>query len=109
MSTVELKFFVPMGHVTISLSCTFHLSLKPSIISLISSIEMNKMNLFSALTAPLFNYFFFSNLSNTEKVSLVNNLDKKSLTKGTAKCNNAFFLKLILLNVYQEILLIEWF
>ena len=54
---------------------------------------MNKMNSFFAL-ATLFRLFFLSNLSNTDKVSLVASLGKTSLAKLTAMFNNAFLLKL---------------
>ena len=37
---------------------------------------------------------FFSNLSNTEEIALVDNLVKKSLAKGTARSNNILLLSL---------------
>ena len=51
------------------------------------------MNPLPALTAPC-PVIFFSNLSNTEEVSLVANSGKTSLAKGTAILVGAFFPKL---------------
>ena len=59
------------------------------IIPFTSSFEMDKMNPFPALTAscPL---IFLSNFSNTAEVALVANFGRISLSKGTARSNNAF-------------------
>ena len=59
------------------------------IISSISSIEINKVNLFPTLAVPC--QLFLKILSNTEEVTLVDNLGKTSLAKGTAQSNNTFF------------------
>ena len=59
------------------------------IIPFISSLEMNKVNNFPALTAsrPL----FLKNLYNTGEVGLVANFNKTSLVKGIARYINVFF------------------
>ena len=59
-------------------------------ISSTSSFEINKVNPFSALTAP-FPLIFLSSLSNTEEVVLVANLGKTSLAKRTVRSSNTFF------------------
>ena len=59
--------------------------------SSISSIQMNKMNPFPALAAPLL-LISLSNLSNTDKVALVANSGKTALAKETAKSIGAFAL-----------------
>ena len=60
------------------------------IISSISSIEMKKLNHFSAL-ATTFPLIFLSNLFNTVDVALVASLCKTFLAKGKARSNNTFF------------------
>ena len=51
---------------------------------------MNKVNPFSALTAPS-PLIFLSTFSKINKVALVANLGKTSLAKGTTKSISAFF------------------
>ena len=63
------------------------------IMSLISSFEINKVNLFSALTAP-FSLIFLSNLFIALEVKLLTNQSKLSLAKGIALYVSAFFSKL---------------
>ena len=60
------------------------------ITAFISSSEINKVNLFPALTAPC-PLIFLSNVSHKHGVDLAANLVQTSLVKGTAKFNNAFF------------------
>ena len=61
-----------------------------SVISSISSFEMNKVNLFPAPTTPC-PLILLSYVSNTDEIILVAIfLNKKSLAKGTARSNNTF-------------------
>ena len=53
----------------------------------LSLFEMNKLSPFHALTTPC-PTIFLSNSSNTNKVSLVANLSKTPLAKGTARSNH---------------------
>ena len=53
-------------------------------ILIISSFEINRVNRFSALTAP-FPLIFLSNLFIAFEVKLLTNPGKLSLAKGTAK------------------------
>ena len=59
---------------------------------------MNKVNPFPALPAP-FLRIFLSNLSKINEVTLVTNLGKTSLAKGTARFKSAFCLNY--LTLYQ--------
>ena len=63
------------------------------IISFISSFEINKVNLFLALTAP-FSLIFLSNLFIGFEVKLLTNPVKLSLAKGIAMFVSHFFPKL---------------
>ena len=63
------------------------------IISFISSLEINKVNLFLALTDP-FPLIFLSNLFIIFEVQLFTNSGKLSLAKGIAIFVSAFFPKL---------------
>ena len=73
-----------------------------------SSSEMNKVNTFSALTAPR-PFIFLSNLSIADEVVLVTNLGKTSLAKGTAKFNSVFLPKcsIILLRNQSDSIILE--
>ena len=64
------------------------------IISFIFSFEINKVNLFPALTAP-FPFIFLSNLFITFEVKLLANPCKFSLAKRIARFVSAFFPKLL--------------
>ena len=64
-----------------------------SMISFISSFEINKVNLFP-LTAP-FPLIFLSNLFITFEFKLLTNAGKLSLAKGIAMFVCVFFLKLL--------------
>ena len=60
---------------------------------------MNSVNPFPTLT-DLFQPIFLSNLSNTDEVALLANLDQTSLAKRTARTDNIFLPKLsIIVNV----------
>ena len=61
------------------------------VISFVSSFEINKVNPFSALTAP-FPLIFLSNLFIAFEVKLLNYPVKLSLAKGIAIFVSAFFL-----------------
>ena len=63
------------------------------IIPIISSIEINKVNPFPALTAP-FPLIFLSNLLVAFEVKLLTNPGKLSLAKGIAIFVSVFFPKL---------------
>ena len=63
------------------------------IISLISSFEINKVNIFLALTAT-FPLIFLSNLFIAFEAKLLTNPGKLSLAKGIATFLSAFLLKL---------------
>ena len=63
------------------------------IISFISSLEINKVNLFPALTAP-FSLTFLSNLFITFEVKLITNPGSLSLAKEIATFVSAFLPKL---------------
>ena len=63
------------------------------IISFITSLELNKVNPFPALTAP-FPLIFLSNLFMALEVKLLTNPGKLSLAKGIAMFVGAFFPKL---------------
>ena len=63
------------------------------IISFISSLEINKVNPFLALTSP-FPLIFLSNLFIAFEVKLLTNPRKFSLAKGIAIFFSAFFPKL---------------
>ena len=63
------------------------------IISFISSFEINKVNLFPALTVP-FPLIFLSNLFIAIEVKLLTNPGKLPLAKGIAIFVSASFLKL---------------
>ena len=60
------------------------------IISFISSFEMNKVNIFPALTFP-FQFIFLSNLFIAFEAKLITNPGKFSLANGIAKFVNTFF------------------
>ena len=64
------------------------------IISFISSLEINKVNPFLALTSP-FPLIFLSNLFIAFEVKLLTNPQKLSLAKGIAIFFSAFFPKLL--------------
>ena len=57
---------------------------------------MNKMNPFSAFTAPC-QLIFLSNLSITDEASLVPNSDETSSAKGTARSVSVSLPKLIII------------
>ena len=57
---------------------------------------MNKLSPFHALTTPC-PTIFLSNSSNTNKVSLVANLSKTPLAKGTARSNHVFLPTLLII------------
>ena len=61
------------------------------VISFVCSFEINKVNPFSALTAP-FPLIFLSNLFIAFEVKLLNYPGKLSLAKGIAIFVSAFFL-----------------
>ena len=80
----------------------FHVLLTPSINTLesssdfmillilfISSFEINKVNLFPALTFP-FPFIFLSNLFKIDQAALVANSDKISLAKQTGRSKSLF-------------------
>ena len=76
------------------------------IISFISSFELNKVNLFPALTAP-FPLIFLSNLFITLEAKLLTNPVKSSLAKGIAR--SAITFNLNYLTYDEEIHRIESF
>ena len=69
---------------------------------------MNKVNTFSALTAPR-PFILLSNLSITDEVFLVTNLGKTSLAKRRAKFNSVFLPKcsIILLRNQSDSIILE--